>query len=263
MRKKRLIIISVILSVFAVMIVLASTVFMLKSASVDIVSANTSVLSASDSDSIIKCAKFNYGGNVLFMNFNKQIERIEKEFAYAKVEKIERKFPNKVVVHISERSPAFYVQTTQYIYVLDNDLKVLNVVAPEDFNESNSSLPQNALLVPKLFDFEIESGTTKGSKLKNDALKSIIQSIITGLKKSDINITQLKSIKTFYEVDEFRLELGIDNNEMTLLIKGAKDLSQKVQVGIQAYNAHISENPSATGKMEQVSATDISFVPQS
>ena len=260
MRKKKLVIISVILSVIAVMIVLASTVFMLKSVTVDIVSENNEVVAEKDADAIIKKAKFNYGGNVLFMNFSKQIARIESAFPYVKVEKIERKFPNKAILHISERTPAAYTTTGEFVYILDKELKVLDCLYASDFNAGNENLPASALNVPKI-DLEIERGTSAGQIVNNQIVKLVVQSIILGLETSDteIAITDLSSITIENESSNFQLLIGFDNSEMKLLIKGSNDLVDKVKVGIGAFDTHIKSHPDATGVLAQKNANEIVF----
>ena len=258
MRKKRLIIISSILSVFAVMIILASTVFMLKNVQVDIVSANNSVIFNSDAEGIIASAKFNYGGNLLFMKFSNQIERIEEAYPYAKVEKVERKFPNKVVVHISERVPAAFAKTDEYVYVLDKDLKVLNVVYATNYLYGTCDIPESAKHVPEI-NLEIKTETSDGQRIENASFKEILQNIVLGLSKSNKEISQLSSITISYENEELRLLIGVENNEMKLLLKGVSDLSTKMMVGIQKYFAHIKLHPDATGVFAQNTEKDYTF----
>jgi len=258
MRKKRLIIISSILSVLAVMIVLASTVFMLRSVEVDIVSSNNSVISEAQSDEIIKAAKFNYGGNVLFMNFSKQTERIEESFSYVKVEKIERKFPNKIVVHISERTPAAYAETDQYVYVLDKDLKILNVVAKAEFNSENPSLPQSALLVPKI-NITIPETAHAGAKLNDAEARYILQSIVAGVLKSGGEMIELSEISLSYEEStHLRILVSVHNRTLKIRFKGKDDLETKVWTGYYEY----CQTADSAGVFEQLTETDYTFVKQ-
>ena len=79
-------------------------------------------------DKVKESGEFNYSKSVLFMDVNKNAEKIEKSNPYVKVEQIIRKFPNRVNVYISERIPKYRVKETESgikWYILDEDFKVL------------------------------------------------------------------------------------------------------------------------------------------
>ncbi len=79
---------------------------------------------------ILEDAEFTKGGNLLVMNFDRNIENIETKNPFVKVEKIVRRFPNKITVYYTEREPVALVSTTisGAYYVIDNELKVLAYV---------------------------------------------------------------------------------------------------------------------------------------
>ncbi len=252
MRKKRIIIISSILGVLAVLIILTSTVFMLSSVKVNFLTSGMSVLSENDSSSIIKCGKFNYGGNILFMNFDKQITNIEQAFPFAKVMKVERKFPNKAIVHIVERSPAFHVIQDGIVYILDSDLKVLSVVYSENFNSSNESLPPSALNCPQLLGIELSNNLISGQFENNASLIVTIKCIEVNLQKISHSILELSTIS----IQDNNFIFKTPNNEIYLEIEGNENLDDKLIKGFAAYFKAI-EDGITTGKVHVYNSGEI------
>ena len=259
-RKTRIIVLSSILSILAVMIILASTVFLLNKVEVNYLSTSHSVLSAEDAKGIVEAGKFGYGrSNILFTKFDKQIERIEKAYPYAKVEKIERKFPNSAIIHISERTPAAYVKSGQYVYVVDAELKVLDVVYANEYLNGTAQISENALLVPEINLLEVPNGTNAGTKIVNDKIKTILSAISEGMAKSGKSMTLLSKISLAYDdSNALSATFEFDDKEMTLIIKGETNLTRKVQVGVQAYFINLEEH--TTGVVEQISESNINFV---
>ena len=86
-------------------------------------------------DKVKETAEFSYGKNLLFMNFDKNIENIEKSNPYIKVHQIVRHFPGTVRVYVTERIPKYRVQdksdSTKW-YILDEDFKVVDFVSGEE-----------------------------------------------------------------------------------------------------------------------------------
>ena len=234
MRKKRLIILCSILSVLAVLIILTSTVFMLSSVKVNFLMNEMQVLSEADAEGIIKSAKFNYGTNILFAKFNKQSARIEKAYPFTNVYKIERKFPNKLIVHIVERSPAVHIKQDGIVYVLDSDYKVLISVFAENFN-SNEITSKDALITPQLIGFPISENASAGDFENNNTAMNVVKSIEIGLKKISHSILDLTKIMYITSEDEPIFNIYVGNNSMYLQIKGDLLLEQKVTNGFGAY----------------------------
>ena len=250
MRKKRLIILCSILSVIAVLIVLASTVFMLSSVKVNFLESGMQVLSELDAQQIVKSGKFKYGSNILFSDFEKQMARIEKAHPFAKVHKVERKFPNKAIVHISERSPACHVKQNGNVYVLDSEFKVLLVVYQENFNSGNTQIPSNALNTPQLVGVTLSEGISSGDFEDNAVAMAIIKSIQNSLEKISHSILDLSKIDISQDKNnQLMLNLHVGENQLTLQVVGDTSLQTKLTNGFFTYFNHLKENGDTAGKI--------------
>lgn len=131
MTKKKVIALFSILLVIATVIVIMTT-FTLKSVSIFFVSPTTTIF---DSDQMVKAGEFEIGKSLFLQNKDKNIAKIEKKVPYAKVLKIETKFPNKFVVHVKEREPlyALYNGVENSYIVLDEEFKVLSILDEEAY----------------------------------------------------------------------------------------------------------------------------------
>ena len=128
MKTKRLVIILSVLIVLTLLIVLVSAVFTVQSISV---SWNTkpNVLTVASNEKIISSSKIKHKSSVFTLKKKDYIASIEKQNSYVKVDSIEVKFPNKIVINVSEREPYYYLNMGAGEYaVLDSDLKVLEIV---------------------------------------------------------------------------------------------------------------------------------------
>lgn len=257
MRKKRIIILCSILSVFAVLIILASTVFRLSKVQVNFLTTNMTVLSETDAKTIKDTGKFKTGGNILFMNFEKQKANIEKNVPYAKVVKIERKFPNKAVVHISERTPAAIINDGIVAYVLDSDLKVLKVVDIGSFDQNHlTSAEYNS---PTLNGIEIEKTLTSGDFVNNTTAIGVVSCIESGLKSISYSIQDLSNINVSQENDQTRLTLHVRGNSLYLELDNISSLKSQIQEGFTFYFAHLKQDGRQNGKITKV-GTEWHFV---
>ncbi len=173
MKKKLIISLSVVFGFIAVLLILFWTLFALSKVTV---SFSTSLENLTVSkEEIIKAGEFRKGASVLFEGKSKSIKKIEKyvsqneNFAYIKIENIETVFPNKFVIHISEREELFAVSCENKFLICDRDLRVLKKI--DEF----SSKHDNAILL-------------EGLTIKNEDVK-----IGDFLKVEEQNITKLYS----------------------------------------------------------------------
>jgi hypothetical protein len=129
---KRLIILFSLLIVIVLIIVLNSTLFIVKDISTsypecDKFTAND-IISAS---SIVK------DKNIFMISKEKSINIIEKSIPYVEVINIEKKFPNKIIIHTDLRIPIMVIKidgTDRYL-LIDKDLKVLNIINANAIND--------------------------------------------------------------------------------------------------------------------------------
>lgn len=129
--------------IIAVLLILFWTLFALSKVTV---SFSTSLENLTVSkEEIVKAGEFRKGASVIFEGKTKSIKKIEKyvskneNFAYIKVENIETVFPNKFVIHISEREELFAIPFQDNFLICDRDLRVLRI-APEYSSDSSNAI---------------------------------------------------------------------------------------------------------------------------
>ena len=180
-KKKRLIIFSILAGTLIILVLLSSAIFQIKSVSVEYQTTLT-LLSVDELNSMVEDASIPYGKSIFFASLESNMSEMEKEHPYVKVNKIERKFPNSLVVLVSERVPVVRVQGSNgKTYVLDSELKVLNIVQTD--SEYNAQTGEKDL--PLLTDESGALGSSivsyqTGEFLKNDAVKSYVDAFYRG-----------------------------------------------------------------------------------
>lgn len=116
-----------LLACVSVILILFWTLFALSSVSVQFHSTIKN-LTLSESE-IVSAGGFKYGSCVFFDGKKKYIQNLENQadekFAYLKVLNIETVFPNRYVVHVSEREELFRAEIGGQAYILDHEFRVL------------------------------------------------------------------------------------------------------------------------------------------
>ncbi len=132
MKTRRLIAIFITLAIITLIVVLCSVVFTVQSIDCNFLTSRVETVSISNED-IIKSSKIKHGSSVFNLKKDEYIEAIESTYPYIEVNTIEVQFPSKVVIHMSERVPVYYMElsgatTTDYC-ILDENMKVLELVS--------------------------------------------------------------------------------------------------------------------------------------
>lgn len=149
MKNKRLII---LLSVFAFLVliaVLSSTVFTVRKVSIEWATTKIN-FTASDEDVVGNVKK---GGSVFLLDKSEIKQNLEEKYPYIKVESVEIKFPNKLVVHASERQEVFSIKVKDNKhYILDGDCKVLRVSTDAELGDAVEVQVENYTFAEKNFE---------------------------------------------------------------------------------------------------------------
>ena len=138
MKKKWIIALSVIVGIVLILVILAFTLFSLKSVSIDY-RTNKVYITATD-DEIIESADIDMGGSVFFRNKQYYIDNIERANPYVKVVNIETVFPSSFVIHIAERQKVFAVEHNGQCYIVDEDYKVLEILGEYNPEQTDAIL---------------------------------------------------------------------------------------------------------------------------
>jgi cell division septal protein FtsQ len=85
-----------------------------------------------EEDFIVQSSNIRVGNNIFALSEKKAIKNIELANPYIMVTSIERKFPNKVVIHVNVRTPLMTmgIADSDSFALLDSDLKILNIIEP-------------------------------------------------------------------------------------------------------------------------------------
>ena len=132
MKNKRLIIILSVFSFLVLIAVLCSTVFTVKSVSLNWLTTKVNFV---DMDNEI-ASNVELGESVFLVDKDAIINKLERRYPYLKVVSAEIKFPNKLVLHTAERQELYSLKIKDNSYViLDSECKVLKFVTDIQLNK--------------------------------------------------------------------------------------------------------------------------------
>ena len=188
-------------------------------------------------ENIKESGEFNYSKSLLFTNFDKNVEKIEKANPYIKVEQVLRKFPNKVHIYVSERVPKYRVQDkneqTKW-YILDVEFKVLETIVGSDAMESSGFKDDTVAI-----DF-ISFTAHNGDFIKLSTEKQYMSQILAGVYGRTKDTTIINSVdyneneKTFYISMKANKD-GDYENGCVMQIAGTDNIKDKVFVATCCY----------------------------
>ena len=254
MSKGRIIFLSVFFIVVVALIVVFSTVFNLKSVRVEYIS-NAPILQENYTEQdIINAGEFPYGKNVLFLDVDEITTRIEQTIPYAKVQKIMRQFPNKMVVYVVERTPAFKVNVPGSVnewVILDDSFKVLRVALDSELLETERNVPtlsfgegltdEQKLVVPS----DVVAGQTIAQSFVHSFIETITKSVYaTTFTYNFITYIEIKRENTDHVADlEFTVNdnEGIENREIRIAVHKMADFSVLTCNALNLYKLLINQ----------------------
>lgn len=253
-RKKVLMILGSVSLALIILCTIFALMFRLKTVDVEFRAraANTN-LPAEIQERVFATGEFDVGKNIIFMNFDDNIAKIEKSNPFVKVEQIIRRFPNKVTIYISERIPKYRVKEdsteVNAWYILDEDFKILDKVSAEDL--VNKKVSGNLTYFKQTTEITKETLTFKSAIIGEfvtdvDEIKSYVSKISSGIYAKTKDSTVVRSINYSKIKNQFEVVLrnqGLDNEEgCMLLISGEADLYEKVLAGVVVHLSNNEEN---------------------
>lgn len=255
MSKGRIIFLSVFFVVVIALIVVFSTVFNLKSVRVEYIS-NAPVLEKEYApQDIINAGKFPYGKNVLFTDVQTISNNIETAVPYAKVQKIMRQFPNKMVVYIVERTPACKMLlpgTLNTYVVLDDSLKVLRVATEENLLETEKFVPTLTFGEGMQKDqvLALQENVKAGQTLTQTYVQPILSVITQSAYATSFTYNFIQNIEFKCENTEHYAELvlsvtdneGAELREIRLSVRAFQDVSAVARSAFKLYNTLINQS---------------------
>ena len=132
MKNKRLVIILSIFAFLALIVVLCSTLFTVRSVTFSWDTEKTYLADYTDGEMSGSVKK---GQSVFLLNKSEIESALEQKYAYLKVRKVEIMFPNKLIIHVSERVNLYALKIENNKYaILDEYSKVLDIVTSEEYS---------------------------------------------------------------------------------------------------------------------------------
>lgn len=252
-RKKFWLTFSVVCASVVLFCAALSLIFRLQTVNVDFRARGVPTnLEAGIKDDILKSGQFSYKKNILFMNFDSNIEKIEKENPFIKVEQVIRYFPNSVKVFVSERIPRYRVKDTndEKWYILDKDFKVLDKVTTSEvhtklmFGGTATYYQTTVEISPSNFTITSEIGNF----VKNKTVMNNMLQVTQGIYGKVGAISKAKSI-SFDANNNFVIVFknSADENDegCRVEISGLDDLKQRAYVATKLYIETLEDDPTA------------------
>lgn len=228
---------------------------------------STTYLSTYDYDGIIESGEFDYGKNILFVDFDENLRKIEKKYPYVKVINIERKFPNYAVINLKERIPAGRLVSNNGYYCVDEDLKILNNVADStEYNTVTAEAKTPAYYIGESYALEYNKDLSVGDFLDDSKLKYFISSFYNGVVTTDYIgdvatalscISIVDSVTIEYEpvFDRVRFDVRFAGSESVAEIYDNENLEDSIYKITKLYIANGSKYSEYRSSIEGVITT--------
>ena len=263
-RKKLWIIFGSVIASVVVLCVIFALVFRLKTVDIEfrtrVAQANTN-LGEDVQTKVLESGEFEFGKNILFMNFDENIKKIEKSNPYVKVEQVIRSFPNIVRVYISERIPKYRIKDSSEAkwYILDTEFKILDKIDEASLKTEKVNGNSN------FYDQTIEITTTTltlpscyiGDFVESNII-SYLSDITSGIYGKTKDFTVVKSIEINQAAQSFLLTMRNtsleDQKGCKIDISGYEDLYKKALAAAVCFNdGQIVDN--ASNRFENIPET--------
>ncbi|HHW89624.1 MAG TPA: FtsQ-type POTRA domain-containing protein [Clostridiales bacterium] len=218
--RKKLIILFSILTFLAVMITLNSTVFSVKNISAIISNADDAPLCQKVKDSAQIEPQ-----SIFFLDESKIIQKITESVPEVKVIKLERKFPDKLIIHAKKRARVCYIKYENVFYIISEELTVIDII---------NTRPVNLAELFAQDDIDMSSAQ-KGHAL---AAHKTAQTDITNLFGCIKNIGQeyfdlIQKIYYFRKSNDIYLKT---TSGVFIHLSYTDKLQEKVQIAFSLYN---------------------------
>jgi len=242
MKNKKLVILLSILGFLAVIVLLCSTVFTLKTVKINWLTTRYKLTSVTE-DKIIKENNFDFGGSIFFLKKDKIISKLEEKYPYIKVVSIETHFPNKISVHVCERESLFAVKIQDGKYaIVDDEFKILEYPVTDAYFTTNLDEQKAIKVSLENISFGNDENLVAGQYLVKEDVTNLLNKFAYCLKESgNDTLTSKNLIKSInLKVSSNETYIDIKTNYM-LSIKiedPEKLLTEKLQMGFKVYDIY-------------------------
>lgn len=261
--KKRLIIVCSIIGTLLVLGILFGALFSVRRISVDFATAVNRFETTSEfKQKVIDASGVTKGKNIVFTNFSKVEDKLEKAFPYGRFQ-IVRNFPNKIIIYIYEREPVFKVQDSNgdwHIY--DEDLKLLQIVANVNLDDEFNDLP----IPPSISGINLNLCEREGEVMDEPEFKSKYSTILDGVYGAQASPIHIMSDIVFSFdslIEKEVVTFTIANSGTKIVIQGTDYFKEKIANGVYLYLSTIREDNYYSSILSEVVITVYDdFVPK-
>lgn len=252
---------SIVFVVLLTAIILIFTLFSLKTVTLDF-KTETNILSEDIQQEIMSDVSSEGISTVLFVDKDRLISNLEKDYPYLRIINIETIIPSGFVIHCAEREELYAIESEDKVYYLDEDMKILRV-EEGTFTKTNS----NAVLL-NISDLDLnmsdaEAGqfltlnatsTDTSSILANNSQVALV-SLLTAFEENNRDIAVIRaSYQSFtlnlkyQQVEDTRtwyVCLSVVNNVgfKTEIVEANKKLAEKLEVMLNITSDLSSTSP--------------------
>ncbi|HEY8423998.1 MAG TPA: hypothetical protein VIL23_04490 [Clostridia bacterium] len=218
--KKKLIILFCILAFLALMITLNSAVFSVRSIKAVLKNADDPVLCQKIKDNVKIESR-----SIFFLDESKIIQNLSLSVPEAKILKIERKFPDKLVIHAAKRARIGYIKYDNVYYIISEELTVIDII---------NARPNNLIELLILDDVDM-SAAEKGRELEiNDTAKNDLINLFYCIKNIGEEYFKLvQKINYVRKSGDFYLKT---TSGVVIHLSFSERLQEKVQIAFSLYN---------------------------
>ena len=177
-------------------------------------------------DEIVAASGVKDGQNLMFLNRSGTAERIHTKLIYIGEVTVSRRFPNTVVITVSESDASAVIETDSGLWLIDQNCRLLEECATQDA-ESHIKVMGISAVKPK----KGENVTVAGEdKPKLEFLKGMLTEIATNNMLKDVTSIDVSNPvnAVFYYLDKrFTVKLGSGENleyKFSLLLKAVQKL---------------------------------------
>lgn len=255
MTKKKVIALFSILFVIVTIIVVMTT-FTLKSVSIFFVSPTTQSF---DTTQMIKDGQFAMGRSLFAQKKEEYIKKLEKKTPFAKVLKIETKFPNKFIVHVEERQPlyALYNGVENTYVVLDEDFKVLTILDEEEYLDRFKVQP----IIFECSNYTVVYNFGEGDFISLSSTNQVLQTLSKSLQSYDYDLLAIKNMIKDVQYNMLNNQLMISTYYGTTILIDKTDymLDRKIGIAFDGYEQLKQENMTDIAIMVSDDGSEVTY----
>ncbi len=238
MNKRAVITISIVSAILAIVLILFCAVFRVRYQTIDFVGERV-VTNTITNKEIKSSANIKNGSSIFLIDKDSATNNIESTYPYLKVIQIKTKSVITIQFRLRERVPMYYAEFNANYYIMDEDLKVLDI--------STTQPTMTRLNIDSLdIDSDTKAGDFVGSKYEQQVMSSLFIAMYNVAKINDEYLDR-DDIKTFMLDISFDKGYTLSKSYNRLIVTTSygvkldiaepnKDLEHKVNVLMSAFN---------------------------